>query len=68
MDISQITDIAQLKALAYDEMIKLEAAQTNLRLLNNRIGELQLQQQPQQQGLSPEEYGGHEEPKAAKHK
>jgi uncharacterized coiled-coil protein SlyX len=46
MDISQITDITQLKALAYDEMMKLEAAQSNLRLLNNRIGELQQQQQP----------------------
>ena len=45
MDISQITDVAQLKALAYDEMMKLEAAQSNLRLLNNRIAELQQQQQ-----------------------
>jgi hypothetical protein len=41
MDISQITDVNQLKALAYDEMMKLEAAQTNLRLLNSRIVELQ---------------------------
>ena len=41
MDISQITDVNQLKALAYDEMMKLEAAQNNLRLLNGRIAELQ---------------------------
>ena len=45
MDISQITDVNQLKAIAYDEMMKLEAAQSNLRLLNSRIGELQ-QAQP----------------------
>lgn len=49
MDISQITDINQLKALAYDEMMKLEAAQNNLRLLNGRIAELQqVQAQPEQ--------------------
>lgn len=40
MDINQLTDIKELKALAFDEMVKLETAQNNLRLLNGRIGEL----------------------------
>jgi hypothetical protein len=40
MDISQITDIKELKALAFDEIGRLEMAQNNLRILNGRIAEL----------------------------
>lgn len=43
MDVSKINNITELKALAYDELIKVEAAQANLRVLNDRIAELQLQ-------------------------
>jgi len=43
VDVSKINNITELKALAYDELIKVEAAQANLRVLNDRIAELQLQ-------------------------
>lgn len=54
MDISQITDLTQLKALAYDEMLKLEAAQSNLRLLSGRIVELQQPAEPAQMATADE--------------
>lgn len=41
MDITKETDVNKLKALAYDQMVQLEQTQTNLRVLNARIGELQ---------------------------
>lgn len=43
MDITTITDIKELKALAFDEIAKLEQAQNNLRLLQGRITELNSQ-------------------------
>ncbi len=39
-DISQITDIKELKALAYDQLAAKEQAEVNLRALNQRIAEL----------------------------
>lgn len=43
MDITTITDIKELKSLAFDEIAKLEQAQNNLRLLQGRIAELNSQ-------------------------
>lgn len=41
MDISTITDVTKLKAMAYDELARLEQAQTNIRNLNVRIAEVE---------------------------
>lgn len=41
MDISTINDITTLKAYAYDEVVTLERAQNNLKLLNDRMAQLQ---------------------------
>jgi uncharacterized coiled-coil protein SlyX len=40
MDISQETDIDKLKSLAYDQILALENAQQNLRVLNERIAQV----------------------------
>lgn len=40
MDITKITDVKELKSMAYDQMAVLEQAQQNLRLINGRIAEL----------------------------
>ncbi len=40
-DISKVTDITSLKALGYDLVSQLEQTQNNLRLVNQRIAELQ---------------------------
>ena len=49
--------IVELKSLAYDELARLEAAQSNLRILNqeiaNRVQQIQQAQQAQQGTLSP---------------
>lgn len=37
MDVSLITDINQLKALAYDFLVDQETAQNNLKIVNDRI-------------------------------
>lgn len=37
MDISKITDINELKAMAYDQIVMLEQAQANLKAINERI-------------------------------
>lgn len=41
MDLSKITDIKELKALAYDELAKKEMTENNLRIINQRLMELQ---------------------------
>jgi outer membrane murein-binding lipoprotein Lpp len=41
MDISQETDVNVLKALAYDELQKLNIAQSNVQMLQQRISQLQ---------------------------
>lgn len=41
MDISNITDMDKLKALAYDTLQVIEAQQNNLRIIQQRILELQ---------------------------
>ena len=49
--------IVELKSLAYDELARLEAAQSNLRILNqeiaNRVQQIQQAQQAQQGTLTP---------------
>lgn len=46
MDISKVTDVQELKALAYDTLQSLEAQQNNLRILQQRIVELEQEPQP----------------------
>jgi|GEM_PF-1562345 len=41
MDLQKITDVTQLKALAYDQLLLQEQAQTNLKLISQRLAELQ---------------------------
>lgn len=41
MDISKITDVKELKALAYDQLILKEQVDANLQALTERITELQ---------------------------
>lgn len=48
MDITKITDIKELKALAYDQFIQLEQAQYNLKAVNERIAQLTEQQIPKE--------------------
>ena len=43
MDLSTITDIQKLKAMAYDELQRLEVAKQNIQLINQRILELEQQ-------------------------
>jgi len=49
--------IVELKSLAYDELARLESAQSNLRILNqeiaNRVQQIQQSQQSQQGTLTP---------------
>ena len=40
IDVSKITDLTQLKALAYDQLMDKERAEYNLQLINNRILQL----------------------------
>lgn len=40
MDISNITDLQQLKAMAYDAIAQKEQAENNLNVINQRIGQL----------------------------
>lgn len=37
MDINSINDLQQLKAMAYDELTKMEQAKRNLDIINTRI-------------------------------
>ena len=42
MDISTITDMQQLKSLAYEQVVALETAQANLRALQARMQQVQI--------------------------
>jgi hypothetical protein len=46
MDLQKVTDVNELKALAYDTLQALEVQQNNLRLIQQRLAELE--QKPQQ--------------------
>lgn len=41
MDLQKITDVTELKALAYDTLQALEVQQNNLRMIQQRIAELE---------------------------
>ena len=41
MDISNVTDLKELKALAFDTLQAIEVQQNNLRLIQQRIAELE---------------------------
>lgn len=45
MDLSTITDTTQLKALAYDLVQAIEVQQSNLRVVQQRINELQQEEE-----------------------
>jgi hypothetical protein len=40
-DITAVTDVKELKALAYDQLAMVEQCQQNLRVINERIAQLQ---------------------------
>ena len=40
MDLTKETNVDKLKSLAYDQVVQIETAQQNLRLLQQRIQEL----------------------------
>ncbi|MCA9334705.1 hypothetical protein KC953_01005 [Candidatus Saccharibacteria bacterium] len=48
MDISQINDAKELKALAYDTLQVVEVQQNNLRLIQQRLAELEQAQQQEE--------------------
>lgn len=50
MDLTKITDLDKLKALAYDELQKFEIAKQNLQLIQQRITEVQ--NEPKQKNKS----------------
>lgn len=45
MDLQQITEVTELKALAYDTLQALELQQNNLRLIQQRIAEVEQETQ-----------------------
>lgn len=40
MDVSKITDLQQLKAMVYDEIVTKERAENNMKIINARIAEI----------------------------
>lgn len=44
MDLSTITDVEKLKAMAYDQIVIKERAESNIRLINQRIQEQRIQE------------------------
>lgn len=47
MDLSKITDIKELKAMAYDQIVTQEQVSNNLRNINDRIAELSQEALPE---------------------
>lgn len=41
MDLLTITDLKELKAMAYDQLVSKELAESNLRAINQRIADLE---------------------------
>lgn len=41
MDLQKIDDIKELKSMAYDQVLAIETAQTNLRMIQTRMAELE---------------------------
>lgn len=54
MDIASITDVKELKSLAYDTLQALEVYQQNLRIIQQRLAELE---QAQKNIAQPDEAG-----------
>ena len=52
MNIAEISDLQQLKALAYDQLMLQEQVQRNLALISARIAEIE-QQMPAAQSAAP---------------
>jgi uncharacterized coiled-coil protein SlyX len=46
MDLSTMTDLNELKAMAYDQVVALEQTQNNLRIINQRIEEVKNEEAP----------------------
>ena len=44
MDIQKVTDIKELKAMAFDTLQVIEVQQNNLRIIQQRIAEIEQQQ------------------------
>lgn len=54
MDISKTSDLKELKAMAYDMLVAKESAEGNLRLINQRIAQLQQKSQEKDTEAQPE--------------
>jgi hypothetical protein len=52
MDLVEITDIKELKAMAYDQMAVMEQCQANLQAINERIRQVS-QSEPASNGAAP---------------
>lgn len=46
MDLSTIENTNELKAMAYDQLVILENAQNNLKLINQRLAEVEAEKKP----------------------
>jgi hypothetical protein len=46
MDITQITDVKELKSMAYDQLVIKEQADRNLQMINTRLAQLSEQELP----------------------
>lgn len=46
MDLSTIKNVNELKAMAYDQLVILENAQNNLKLINQRLAEVEAEKKP----------------------
>ena len=57
MDVSTITEMKELKAIAYDTLQLIERQQNNLRILQQRIAELEQNPIPEPQPLPIPEPG-----------
>lgn len=44
MDLSKLSDVKELKSLAYDELVKKQQAEINLEAINKRLGEVLMQE------------------------
>jgi len=47
MDIASITDPTELKALGYEQMVIIDTAQQNLRVINERLNQIYAENPPE---------------------
>jgi hypothetical protein len=50
MDLSQITDLKELKALAYDQLVAKDVAERNLQAINSRMEQIEREQRGKIEG------------------